>query len=82
MRSGEGPIATPRTQRPTNRGHRAGSWTSTWRWSSIRSSDSGGSVSGKRTGAPVTAETSRARPTMDRASPRFGLTSTSRTVSP
>ena len=32
--------------------------------------------------APVMAATSRARPTIDRASPRFGLTSTSRTVSP
>ena len=31
---------------------------------------SGGSVSGKRIGAPVTAATSRARPTMHSASPR------------
>ena len=37
---------------------------------------------GKRTGAPVTAATSRASPTIDSASPRFGLTSTSRTTSP
>ena len=40
------------------------------------------SVGGKRSGAPVSAATSRASPTIERASPRFGLTSTSSTVSP
>jgi phenylalanyl-tRNA synthetase beta chain len=35
-----------------------------------------------RTVAPVTAATSRASPTRERTSPRFGLTSTSRTTSP
>ena len=49
---------------------------------------SAGAVSGdlgRRASAPVppvTAETSRASPTIDSASPRFGLTSTSRTTSP
>ena len=41
-----------------------------------------GSVSGNRTGAPVTADTSRARPIMLSASPRLGFTSTSSTTSP
>ena len=40
------------------------------------------SLGGNRSGPPVTAATSRARPTIDSRSPRFGLTSISRTVSP
>ena len=39
-------------------------------------------MSGQRSGAPVAAATSRARPMMDSASPRLGLTSTSSTTSP
>ena len=68
--------------RPTNRVHSSGSSTST------RSSDSTGSpvssteVSGSRSVVPVAAATSRARPKIERASPRFGLTSMSRTTSP
>ncbi len=64
--SGDGPTWTPPTQRPTNRVHRAGSRISTASRSPMVGPVSIGSVSGKRTGAPVTAETSRARPTMHR----------------
>ena len=68
--------------RPTNRVQSSGSRLSTARLSAVGAPLSATSMTGKRTGAPVVAETSRARPTRHRASPRFGLTSTSRTVSP
>ena len=82
-RSGDGPIVTPPTQRPTNRGQSAVSRTSTVeavgrparRTRADRSPASG-------PWAPVTAATSRASPTSYSASPRFGLTSTSSTSSP
>ena len=82
MRSGDGPMWTPPTQRPTKRGHRSGSRTSTEMRSAVGRPVSGGSVGGSRRLAPVTAAISRASPMIDRASPRFGLTSTSRIVSP
>ncbi len=81
-RSGDGLTVTPATQRPTNRVHSAGSSTSTVNRSEIGGPVSTGSVSGKRSGAPVTADTSRASPTRLRTSPRLGLTSTSSTTSP
>ena len=79
---GTGRSGRRRPTAPTNRGQRSGSTTST---ASCRST--GGPVSvtssdGRRTGAPVTIEISRASPTIDSASPRFGLTSISRTTSP
>ena len=81
-RSGDGPVRTPATTLPTKRLQPAGSRTSTARRSAAGVPPSTSSMAGKRTGAPVTAETSRASPTRQSASPRFGLTSTSRTVSP
>ncbi len=82
MWSGDGPMVTPETQRPTKRGQSPGSSTSTVRRSATGGPASTTSVGGKRSVAPVMAATSRASPTIERASPRFGFTSTSRTVSP
>ena len=49
---------------------------------STGTSDSAYSISGTRTGCPVIAPISRATPRIERQSPRFGVSSSSRNVSP
>ncbi len=83
IHAGELPFLTPSNQRAVKRGQpSASSITTLTRSEAGAASASRTDVSGRRTPPPTNAATSRATPTIDSASPRFGLTSTSSTTSP
>ena len=82
IQSGDAPFATPPNQRAAKRGLSSGSSMRTETWLAASSPDSATVASGRRSSPPVKAAISRASPTMLSASPRFGLTSTSSTMSP
>ncbi len=81
--AGDGPISTPVNTRAMYRGHRSGAST---RRVTCSSTDpcpvaAGSSVTGGQSGAPVTADTSRAMPHTPSRSGRFAESSNSRIVS-
>ena len=78
---GEGTWRTPRMIRARYRGHRSRSAISSVATPSAGSGSSSTWVSGFESGVPVAAETSRAIPSTERKSGRFGVTSMSRTAS-
>ena len=75
---GDGFTVSPVITRAQKRGHRSGAWMSSAASAEASGSPSVTSTLGKRNGAPVSAATSRATPTTESASGRFGVISTSR----
>ena len=79
--AGEGPMVTPLTTRAVNRWQRSGASIKTRASARAGSPDSFSATAGGRKRAPVSADSSRAMPTMERQSGRFGVISTSSTWS-
>src|SRR5437867_698276 len=79
--AGDGPIVTWSMTRAVKRGHSSGASMRTMARPLTTSSNSFTAATGARNGAPVRADSSRATPTTERQSGRFGVISISRTWS-
>ena len=75
IQAGEGPISTSSMSARVKRRQRSGSAISTEARPSMPGPGLGVEMSGAVSGAPVSAEISRATPRTDRASARFGVRS-------